>query len=181
MRYVSTRGSAPPLGFEDVMLSGLARDGGLYVPEHWPSLDTVALHRLRGRPYGEVAEAVLAPFLHGFMTAAELREAIAGAYADFGHPAVAPLNQLDSNHWLLELFHGPTLAFKDLALQLLSRLMDWSLAKRGRRATVVCATSGDTGGAAIEAFRSLSRVAIFVLHPQGRVSEVQRRQMTTVI
>ena len=163
------------------MLAGLARDGGLYVPEHWPSLEAMALKKLRGRPYGEVAKAVIAPFVHGFMTADELGDAIGSAYAGFGHPAVAPLSQLDSNHWLLELFHGPTLAFKDLALQLLSRLMDWSLAKRDSRATVVCATSGDTGGAAIEAFRSSSRVSIFVLHPHVRVSDVQRRQMTTVL
>jgi threonine synthase len=163
------------------MLSGLARDGGLYVPEHWPILGAAALKSLRGRPYGEVAEAVIAPFIHGFMTTDELHDAIGSAYAGFGHPAVAPLSQLDSNHWLLELFHGPTLAFKDLALQLLARLMDWSLAKRGSRATIVCATSGDTGGAAIEAFRSSNRVSIFVLHPQYRVSDVQRRQMTTVL
>ena len=163
------------------MLSGLARDGGLYVPEYWPSLEAAALRSLRGRSYGEVAEAVIGPFIQGFMTADELRDAIAGAYAGFGHPAVAPLSQLDANHWLLELFHGPTLAFKDLALQLLARLIDWSLIKRGRRATVVCATSGDTGGAAIEAFRSSSRVVIFVFHPQHRVSDIQRRQMTTVL
>ena len=163
------------------MLSGLARDGGLYVPEYWPRLEAAALRSLRGRSYGEVAEAVIGPFIQGFMTADELRDAIAGAYAGFGHPAVAPLSQLDANHWLLELFHGPTLAFKDLALQLLARLIDWSLVKRGRRATVVCATSGDTGGAAIEAFRSSSRVVIFVFHPQHRVSDIQRRQMTTVL
>ncbi len=162
------------------MLSGLARDGGLYVPEHWPSLDSSALRKLHGRPYAEVAEAVLAPFTHGFMTGVELRRHIDRAYAVFSHPAVAPLSQVDSHHWLLELFHGPTLAFKDLAMQLLSRLMDWALERRGARATVLCATSGDTGGAAIEAFRSSSRVSMFVLHPHGRVSDVQRRQMTTV-
>ena len=162
------------------MLSGLARDGGLYVPERWPRLDAAALSNLRGRPYGEVAEAVIAPFVAEFLTAEELRDAVAGAYAGFGHPAVAPLVQLDCKHWLLELFHGPTLAFKDLALQLLARLMDRSLARRDGRATVVCATSGDTGSAAIEAFRSSGRTAIFVLHPRGRVSDVQRRQMTTV-
>jgi threonine synthase len=180
VRYVSTRGSASPLDFEGVMLSGLARDGGLYVPERWPHLDFATLKKLRGQPYTEVAAAVVAPFIGDFVSGSELDRLIGDAYRCFRHPCVAPLSQLDHRHWLLELFHGPTLAFKDVALQLLSRLMDRSLARRGRRAAVVCATSGDTGSAAIEAFRTSSRVVVFVLHPHRRVSPVQRLQMTTV-
>lgn len=180
MRYVSTRGEAPELGFEDVLLTGLARDGGLYVPAHWPQLSAHALRLLRGRSYEEAALAVMAPFIAGAIPEADLKRMIAEAYGGFGHPAVAPLKQLDDNHWLLELFHGPTLAFKDVAMQLLARLMDWALAKRRARATIVGATSGDTGGAAIEAFKASRHAAIFILHPHGRVSEVQRRQMTTV-
>jgi threonine synthase len=180
VRYISTRGAAQPVGFEEAMLSGLAGDGGLYVPERWPALNVEMLKHLRGRPYAQVAVAVIAPFVKEFFAHDELHALIADAYAGFGHPAVAPLGQLDSNQWLLELFHGPTLAFKDLALQLVARLMDRALARRAGRATVLCATSGDTGGAAIEAFRSSSRISIFVLHPHQRVSDVQRRQMTTV-
>ncbi|MGQ0484458.1 MAG: threonine synthase [Hyphomicrobiales bacterium] len=180
MRYVSTRGEAPELGFEDVLLTGLARDGGLYVPAHWPQLSAHALRLLRGKSYEEVALAVMAPYIGGAVPEADLKRMIAEAYGNFGHPAVAPLKQLDDNRWLLELFHGPTLAFKDIAMQLLIRLMDWALAKRRTRATIVGATSGDTGGAAIEAFKASRHAAIFILHPHGRVSEVQRRQMTTV-
>jgi threonine synthase len=180
LRYVSTRGEAPELGFEDVLLTGLARDGGLYVPQSWPQLDPAALRALQGRPYEEVAAAVITPFIGGAIPPAALNQMVSEAYAAFGHPAVAPLKQLDDNHWLLELFHGPTLAFKDVAMQLLARLMDWTLDRRHRRATIVGATSGDTGGAAIEAFRASRHAAIFILHPHGRVSEVQRRQMTTV-
>jgi len=180
LRYVSTRGEAPELGFEDVLLTGLARDGGLYVPAHWPQLSAHALRLLRGRSYEEVAHAVMAPFIVGAIPEADLKRMIAEAYGCFGHPAVAPLKQLDDNRWLLELFHGPTLAFKDVAMQLLARMMDWTLAKRRSRATIVGATSGDTGGAAIEAFKSSRHATIFILHPHGRVSEVQRRQMTTV-
>lgn len=180
MRYISTRGEAPELGFEDVLLTGLARDGGLYVPAHWPQLSAHALRLLRGKSYEEVALAVMAPFIAGAIPEADLKRMIAAAYGGFGHPAVAPLKQLDDNHWLLELFHGSTLAFKDVAMQLLARLMDWALAKRRTRATIVGATSGDTGGAAIEAFKASRHAAIFILHPHGRVSDVQRRQMTTV-
>jgi threonine synthase len=180
LRYVSTRGEAPELGFEDVLLTGLARDGGLYVPAQWPELGTRAITALQGKSYEEVAQAVIQPFIGGAIPADELRHMINGAYASFGHPAVAPLKQLDDNQWLLELFHGPTLAFKDVAMQLLARMMDWALARRGTRATIVGATSGDTGGAAIEAFRSSRHAAVFMMHPHGRVSEVQRRQMTTV-
>jgi threonine synthase len=181
VRYVSTRGEAPELGFEDVLLTGLARDGGLYVPARWPQFSARDLRHLRGKSYEEVALAVLTPFMAGAVPEADLKAMIAEAYASFGHPAVAPLKQLDDNQWLLELFHGPTLAFKDVAMQLLARLMDWSLARHHRRATIVGATSGDTGGAAIEAFRNSRHASIFILHPHGKVSDVQRRQMTTVL
>ena len=180
MRYVSTRGEAPELGFEDVLLTGLARDGGLYVPAHWPELSSRAITALQGRSYEDVAYAVMHPFIGGSIPEAELKPMIAAADASFGHPAVAPLKQLDDNQWLLELFHGPTLAFKDVAMQLLARMMDWALAKRRTRATIVGATSGDTGGAAIEAFKSSHHASVFMMHPHGRVCEVQRRQMTTV-
>lgn len=181
MRYVSTRGAAPALAFEDVLLAGLAGDGGLYVPESWPLLTPEQLTDLRGRSYAEAALAVIRPYVAGSMDEADLEAAIEDAYAGFGHAAVTPLVQLDSNHWLLELFHGPTLAFKDVAMQLLARFMDRALEKRDATATIVVATSGDTGGAAVEAFRHAGRIRLFVLHPHGRVSEVQRRQMTTVI
>ncbi len=180
MRYVSTRGEAPELDFEDVLLTGLARDGGLYVPALWPRISDWDFTHLRSRSYEDVAYAVIHPFIGGAIPDADLKRMIAGAYGSFGHPAVAPLKQLDDNHWLLELFHGPTLAFKDVAMQLLARLMDWALARRGTRATIVGATSGDTGGAAIEAFQASQHASIFMLHPHGRVSDVQRRQMTTI-
>jgi threonine synthase len=180
LRYVSTRGEAPELGFEDVLLTGLARDGGLYVPAVWPQLSARDFTHLQGKSYEEVAYAVIHPFIGGAVPDAELKRMVAEAYASFGHPAVAPLKQLDDNQWLLELFHGPTLAFKDVAMQLLSRLMDWALERRHTRATIVGATSGDTGGAAIEAFQNSRHASIFMLHPHGKVSDVQRRQMTTV-
>lgn len=180
LRYQSTRGEAPELGFEDVLLTGLARDGGLYVPSHWPQLSAEAIRKLRGAAYEETAFTVLHPFIAGAVPDPELKAMLAEAYGGFRHPAVAPLKQLDDNQWLLELFHGPTLAFKDVAMQLLSRLMDWALARRGTRATIIGATSGDTGGAAIEAFKASEHASIFILHPHGRVSDVQRRQMTTV-
>ncbi len=180
MNYVSTRGEAPVLEFEDVMLAGLARDGGLYVPEHWPTLTAEQIAGFAGQPYEDVAFAVMAPFVDGAIPDEDLKAMIDEAYATFNHAAVTPLKQLDSGSWLLELFHGPTLAFKDVAMQILARLMDHALKRRGRRATVVGATSGDTGGAAIDAFRGREAVDIFILHPHGRVSDVQRRQMTTV-
>jgi threonine synthase len=180
MKYVSTRGSAPVTGFEGALVAGLADDGGLYIPQSWQQLSADELRALRGRPYGDVAHAVIAPFVGGEIPDDTLRGMIDEAYAAFAHRAVTPLKQLDANQWLLELFHGPTLAFKDVAMQLLSRMMDWALEKRGERATIIGATSGDTGSAAIEAFRSSSRCEIFILHPHGRVSDVQRRQMTTV-
>ena len=180
MQYVSTRGEAPELGFEDVLLTGLARDGGLYIPKTWPQIGAEELRGLRGRSYQDVAYHVVAKFTGGAIPDAELKQMISEAYATFGHPAVTPLKQLDANQWILELFHGPTLAFKDVAMQLLARLMDWSLKKRGSRATIVGATSGDTGGAAIDAFKNSKNATTIILHPHGRVSDVQRRQMTTV-
>jgi len=178
--YVSTRGDAPRLGFTDAMLAGLARDGGLYVPETWPTLSRDEIGALAGRPYAEIAEAVIAPFVGDAIPAPTLRAMIQEAYGAFRHPATTPLVQTGPNRFVLELFHGPTLAFKDVAMQLLARLMDYALAERGQRATIVGATSGDTGGAAIEAFRGRSRLDVFILMPDGKVSEVQRRQMTTV-
>ena len=180
MRYVSTRGEAPALGFVDVMLAGLARDGGLYVPDAWPAFDAGAIAGLAGRPYAEVAVEVIRPFVGGGIADADLARMAQEAYGTFRHPAVAPLVQLGANLFVLELFHGPTLAFKDLAMQLVARLMDHALEKRGERTTVVVATSGDTGGAAVEAFRGRSQVDVIVLFPHGRISEVQRRMMTTV-
>jgi threonine synthase len=179
MRYVSTRGAAPVLGFEEVLRAGLARDGGLYVPETVPTLTAAEIADLAGRPYEEIALRVIRPFVGGAFTDAELAAMIADAYAGFGHPARAPLRQLAPGHFLLELFHGPTLAFKDFAMQLVGRLFAASLKRSGGRITVVGATSGDTGSAAIEAFAGLDGVEVFILFPQGRVSEVQRRQMTT--
>ncbi|MGP1396391.1 MAG: threonine synthase [Inquilinaceae bacterium] len=180
MRYISTRGDAPARSFEDVLLGGLAPDGGLYVPEIWPSLTDADLRALRGRPYADVAVRVMAPFLDGAIDQATFRRLVEDSYAGFDHAAVAPLVQLDPGLWLLELFHGPTIAFKDYALQLLGRLFDHVLTRRGQRATIIGATSGDTGSAAIEACRDRSAIDIFILHPHGRVTEVQRRQMTTV-
>jgi threonine synthase len=179
MRYVSTRGEAPVLGFADVTLAGLARDGGLYVPESWPLFSSGAIAGLAGRPYAEVAVEVIRPFVAGAVADADLARMAREAYDTFRHPAVVPLVQYGANCFLAELFHGPTLAFKDLAMQLLARVMDHLLAQRGERATIVGATSGDTGGAAVEAFRGRDHVDVVVLFPYGRISEVQRRIMTT--
>ncbi|MCT8970344.1 threonine synthase [Microbaculum marinisediminis] len=179
MRYVSTRGQAPVLDFADVLLTGLAADGGLYVPETWPVMSKADIAALAGLSYPQVAERIIAPFVGDAIAPAALRAMIADAYAQFRHPAVAPLVQTGPNDWVLELFHGPTLAFKDVAMLLLARLMDHVLEERGARATIVGATSGDTGGAAIEAFRGRARTDVFILFPDGRVSDVQRRQMTT--
>lgn len=181
MKYVSTRGNAPVLGFSDVILAGLARDGGLYVPETWPTLDAATIASFAGRSYADVAFEVISRFVDGDIADADLKTMIDAAYTGtFRHPAVTPLVQIAPDHFLLELFHGPTLAFKDVAMQLLARLMDHVLGQRGARATIVGATSGDTGGAAIEAFRGRDNTDIFILFPNGRVSDVQRRQMTTV-
>ncbi|MDR9427473.1 MAG: threonine synthase [Salibaculum sp.] len=179
MKYVSTRGTAPALDFEDTMMTGLARDGGLYVPETIPRLSAEQIAGLAGQSYEEAAFAVMRPFVGETFTDAEFRRLIDTAYAGFGHAARAPLKQLAPNHFLLELFHGPTLAFKDFAMQLIGQMFQAALARSGKRITIVGATSGDTGSAAIEAFRGLDNVDVFILFPQGRVSEVQRRQMTT--
>ena len=179
MRYVSTRGEAPSLGFAEAMLAGLARDGGLYVPEAWPRLETSDIAAFAGRSYAEVAVEVIRPFTDESVSDTDLARMAREAYGNFRHPAVAPLSQLGANTFALELFHGPTLAFKDVAMQLLARLMDHVLAARGERRTIVVATSGDTGGAAAEAFRARSQVDLVVLFPHGRVSDVQRQMMTT--
>ncbi|MCA1533407.1 threonine synthase [Bradyrhizobium sp. NBAIM03] len=178
-RYISTRGEAPELGFCDVMLTGLARDGGLYVPAVWPQFPSETIAGFFGRPYWEVAVDVIRPFAGGEISDAELGRMANEAYATFRHPAVVPLRQMSPHQFVLELFHGPTLAFKDVAMQLISRLMDHVLEKRGQRTTIVVATSGDTGGAAVEAFAGLENVDLVVLFPHGRISEVQRRMMTT--
>ena len=179
MNYISTRGTAPVLGFGEAMMTGLARDGGLYVPEIVPALSTDEIAALAGLPYEEVAFRVMQPYLGGFFSDDEFKGLIAKAYAGFHHVARAPMVQLSSSHFLLELFHGPTLAFKDFAMQLIGQMMQAALAKTGERITIVGATSGDTGSAAIEAFRGLANVDVFILFPHGRVSDVQRRQMTT--
>ncbi|WP_420397473.1 threonine synthase [Nioella sp.] len=180
MRYVSTRGTAPDLSFEEAMLTGLARDGGLYVPAEIPAMTHADIAALAGLSYEEVAFRVMRPFIGDAFTDEEFADIIARAYAGFGHDARAPLVQLAPNHFLLELFHGPTLAFKDFAMQLIGQLFQASLSRSGKRVTIVGATSGDTGSAAMEAFRGLDNVDVFILFPHGRVSDVQRRQMTTV-
>ncbi|WP_417246585.1 threonine synthase [Celeribacter sp.] len=179
MRYISTRGDAPVLNFEEAMLTGLASDGGLYVPETIPTLSEGEIAALAGLSYEEAAFKVMKPFIGDTFTDAEFQEIIAKAYAGFKHDARAPLVQLGPNHFLLELFHGPTLAFKDFAMQLIGQLFQAALTRRGEHVTIVGATSGDTGSAAIEAFKGLSNVDVFILFPHGRVSDVQRRQMTT--
>ena len=176
MRYVSTRGRAPDLSFEGAMMAGLARDGGLYVPEAVPVMSPDEIAALAGLPYEEVAHRVMSPFVDD---PDALRPLIDAAYAEFGHDARAPLAQIGPGHFLLELFHGPTLAFKDFAMQVIGRMFSETLERTGERVTIVGATSGDTGSAAIEAFRGLPNVDVYVLFPEGRVSEVQRRQMTT--
>ncbi|MER8845472.1 threonine synthase [Mesorhizobium australicum] len=179
MHYVSTRGEAPALGFSDAVLAGLARDGGLYVPREWPHFSPSEIRAMRGLAYPDLAMRVLTPFLGGEIAAPVFERLVREAYATFRHEAVCPLVQTGANTFVLELFHGPTLAFKDVAMQLLARLMDHVLAERDQHATIVGATSGDTGGAAIDAFARRSRTDIFILFPHGRVSPVQQRQMTT--
>jgi threonine synthase len=180
MRYVSTRGQAPERDFAGVLLAGLAEDGGLYMPATWPHFSAAELRTLRGLPYPELAARVIAPFTEGSIAYAPLLAMCQAAYAGFNHPAIVPLVQLGPDLWVQELFHGPTLAFKDMALQLVGQLFEHVLTGRDQRITILGATSGDTGSAAIEACRGSTRVDIAILHPLGRTSEVQRRQMTTV-
>ena len=181
MQFVSTRGQAPVLGFSDAVLAGLASDGGLYVPQTWPQVDAAEIASFAGKPYADVAYAIISRFTGDEIAPQKLKAILDEAYAVFRHPSVTPLLELEPNHFVLELFHGPTLAFKDVAMQFLSRVMDHILAERGLKATIVGATSGDTGSAAIEAFRGRDTTDIFILHPQGRTSPVQRLQMTTVL
>ena len=180
MRYVSTRGESVASDFEHALIAGLARDGGLFVPEAYPRLTQETIRSFAGRRYSDVAESLIAPFVGQSIAPADLSEIIRKSYASFRHPAVTPLVQIDDNLFVLELFHGPTLAFKDVAMQPLGRMMDYVLRRRRERTTIVGATSGDTGASAIEAFRGLDGLDVFILYPHNRVSDVQRRQMTTV-
>jgi len=179
MKYISTRGRAPELGFKEAMMTGLARDGGLYVPQGWPTFSPGAIRALQGKPYATIAKTVIWPFVEGEIERDIFENIIDATYANFHHPSICPLIQIGANEFILELTHGPTLAFKDLAMQLLGRLMDHILAEQGRQATIIGATSGDTGGAAIEAFAGRDNCDIFILFPKGRVSPFQQRQMTT--
>jgi threonine synthase len=179
MKYVSTRGQAPVLTFEDAMLTGLARDGGLYVPETWPEMSKDEIAALAGLRYEDAAFRIMKPFIGETFSDDDFRTIIKNAYASFGHEARCPITQIGENDFLLELFHGPTLAFKDVAMQLIGQMFEVALQRRGERVTIVGATSGDTGSAAMEAFKGLDSVDVFIMYPHGRVSEVQRRQMTT--
>jgi len=181
MKYISTRGNAPKLNFEEVTLAGLAEDGGLYIPETVPQFSQADLERLSKLSYSELALEIMLPFVETSLTKEELKKLVDESYATFRHSAVAPLSQITHNSWLLELYHGPSLAFKDVALQFLGRLLDLLLTKRNEKIVVVGATSGDTGSAAIEGCKGKPHIDLFIMHPYNRVSEVQRRQMTTVI
>ena len=181
IRYLSTRGQAPALNFEEVLLAGLAGDGGLYLPESLPNFSVPEIRSMREMSYSQLATTVIAPYVEGSIDRSVLSGLVEKSYQDFRHKAVAPLVQIDKDQWILELFHGPTLAFKDFALQLLGRLLDHVLTRRDERVVIMGATSGDTGSAAIEGCRHCDNVDIFILYPDGRVSEVQRRQMTTVV
>jgi threonine synthase len=181
MLFVSTRGQAPALSFSDAVLAGLASDGGLYLPQTWPQVTPAEIAGYAGKSFADVAFDIIRRFSGDEIADAELHAMLVEAYKGFRHPSTAPLIELEPNHFVLELFHGPTLAFKDVAMQFLARVMDHILTRRGARATIVGATSGDTGSAAIEAFRGRDTTDIFILHPEGRTSEVQRRQMTTVL
>jgi threonine synthase len=182
INYISTRGPGEPKSFEDVLLSGLAPDGGLYIPSSWPVIDPALLDHLKGAPYSTVAAQIMMPFVEGSINKEEFQSIVSQTYdgTEFSHKGVAPLRQLGPNAWLLELYQGPTLSFKDYALQLLGRLFDYVLEKQNKRITIIGATSGDTGSAAIEACKNCKNVDVFILHPQGRTSEIQRRQMTCV-
>ena len=181
MKYISTRGNAPKLAFDDVLLTGLARDGGLYLPESWPQFSAADLTDMKAMSYTELAVKVMLPFVEDVVSREELTAIVTDTYGAFDTDDVAPLVKLNDNEYVLELFHGPTLAFKDYALQFLGRMFDHVLAKRGAKLTIAGATSGDTGSAAIEACRDRDNIEIFILHPNGKVSEVQRRQMSTVL
>jgi len=181
MKFISTRGDAPALSFEEVVLAGLASDGGLYVPEALPQFSKEEIASWAGLRYPDLAFNIIAPFVDGEIADDDLKGIIAKAYESFRHDAIAPLVQTSHNEWVLELFQGPTLAFKDFALQFLGHLLDFILAKRQQKVVVLGATSGDTGSAAIEGCRRCENIDIFILHPHQRVSDVQRRQMTTVI
>ena len=181
MKYISTRGQAPELDFEEAVLTGLASDGGLYVPAELPQFTEEQIASFAGMSYDQLAFHIMKPFVAGALSDDELRGLIEDAYKSFRHSAIAPMVQLDQNLWVLELFHGPTLAFKDFALQFLGGLFDFILERRGQKVAIMGATSGDTGSAAIEGCKRCNNVDIFILHPHERVSEVQRRQMTTVI
>lgn len=181
MQYISTRGSSPTLDFEGATLAGLANDGGLYLPQEWPRFTESEIADMAGLPYAELAARIMTPFVGNSLTGDELRELCDTAYGRFAHAAVTPLKQFDEQQWLLELFHGPTLAFKDVALQMLGLLFEKFLARSDTHLTIVGATSGDTGSAAIDAVAGRENIDIFMLHPKGRVSDVQRRQMTTVL
>jgi len=180
MEYLSTRGSAPALSFEGVTLAGLADDGGLYLPREWPHFSKAQIAEMAGLPYADLAVRIMQPFVGDSLTEGELRDLCTQAYGRFSHASVTPLKQLDEQQWMLELFHGPTLAFKDVALQLLGLLFEKFLTRSKKHLTIVGATSGDTGSAAIDAVAGREQIDIFMLHPKGRVSDVQRRQMTTV-
>jgi threonine synthase len=180
LKYVSTRGEAKPASFNEALIEGLARDGGLYVPESWPQLSREEIASFRGKSYTEIALRVIAPFVGNDIPERDLKRMIDEAYATFSHKDVTPLHRLSSGEYILELFHGPTLAFKDVAMQLIARLMDYVLASRGERCTIVGATSGDTGGAATEAFRGRERIDLIFMFPKGRVSPVQERMMTAI-
>jgi len=179
VNYISTRGEAPPVSFEEALLRGLAPDGGLYMPAHWPQLPEGWQEEMKDAPYTDFAYLVAEAFAGESFGAEELRAIVTRAYAGFDDPAVAPLRELDDGLYLLELFHGPTFAFKDFAMQMLGHLFEAALARRGERRTIVVATSGDTGAAAVEAFAAREGVDLFVMHPEGRISDAQRRQMTT--
>ena len=180
MKYISTRGIAPELDFDDVLITGLARDGGLYVPKEWPKFNKNEIESMRELSYADLSIQVMKPFIGNSISSDDFDTLVRDTYDKFGHPAVAPLKQLENKLWLLELFHGPTLAFKDYAMQILGGLFDEALQRRKKRTTIVGATSGDTGSAAIEACRNREAIDIFILFPKGRVSSIQQRQMTTV-
>ena len=180
LKYISTRGIAPELDFDDVLITGLARDGGLYVPKEWPKFSKNEIESMRELSYADLSIQVMKAFIGNSISSDDFDALVRDTYDKFGHPAVAPLKQLKNNLWLLELFHGPTLAFKDYAMQILGGLFDEALQRRKKRTTIVGATSGDTGSAAIEACRNREAIDIFILFPKGRVSNIQQRQMTTV-